>query len=141
MILLSEILLLLPEITLLLFAFVILFTDMFTNKQNIGPTIASFGVGISALSVLLMYLGLFGSTETSSLALANIISVDHYSLFFKLVMLIVALSLCLCSISLFDEDVKSKEKESKILLLILRLHQIMKYYKDIMIVLRSTSPT
>ena len=108
MILLSEILLLLPEITLLLFAFVILFTDMFTNKQNIGPTIASFGVGISALSVLLMYLGLFGSTETSSLALANIISVDHYSLFFKLVMLIVALSLCLCSISLFDEDVKSR---------------------------------
>ncbi len=108
MITLSEILLLLPEIFLILTSFIILIVDLFSSKKVNHAVLASGGISVSIIFVIMIYIGVINVPVDSSLSFKGILSIDKYSLFFKVLILTSTLAISLSNISIFDKDIRSK---------------------------------
>ncbi|MEC7881093.1 MAG: NADH-quinone oxidoreductase subunit N [Chloroflexota bacterium] len=108
MITLNDILLLSPEISLVIGAFVVIIADLFSSKKNISAIFTIIFLAISSILSLALTSNLISFNDTSGSSIINVLSIDKYSLFLKSLILISGLSISLCGLNLLSKELKSK---------------------------------
>jgi len=81
MITLNDILLLSPEIALIIGAFVVIITDLFSSKKSFSAIFTSVFLAISAILSIALATNLISYNDPSGTSIINVLSIDKYSLF------------------------------------------------------------
>jgi NADH-quinone oxidoreductase subunit N len=83
----------LPELTLLVFAVAVILLDLFVKQKRVLAVVSIAGIVVSAGFTLAMW----NSTLPSDLIFFNMMAVDNFALFFKLLFLVIAALVILAS--------------------------------------------
>ena len=110
MINLSEILILLPEIIIVSFAFIIIISDLIFGKKIRPSDVACFGMLFSLVILTLIYLQILKVDNVTSVALSKVVSVDKYSLLLKIVVLSLSLSIATVGKELLSNTIKLRSE-------------------------------
>src|SRR5438270_1861472 len=105
MIHLSDLYLLAPELSLTLLALVVLVVDLFTKRRIVTVTVALVGLIIPMAFAISQALTLDPSVAHH--AFFNMLVVDQYAIFFKIVFLLIAAVMILASYSYVGKYVKA----------------------------------
>src|SRR6266849_6114463 len=101
----SDLYLLSPELSLTLLAMAVLLVDLFVKRREVTVTVALVGLIIPAAFAISQALTL--DFSVSHHAFFNMLVVDQYAVFFKIVFLLIAAVMILASYSYVDKYVKS----------------------------------
>ena len=106
----NEILSLAPEIIVGSFAFVIIIIDLILGKKIRSSDIASLGIATSLILTILMYANIIKFEDNFSGSFYSVISIDKYSMLFKIVILILSLSIATVGKELLSRTVKLRSE-------------------------------
>ena len=110
MISLNEILLVTPELLIVGFSLIILLTDLIFGSKFRSSDIASLGILASLIVTILLFSGIVKVDNVTSTSIANIISVDKYSLLLKVVVLLLSLSISTVGKELISDTLKLRSE-------------------------------
>ena len=110
MISLNEILLVTPELLIVGFSLIILLSDLIFGSKFRSSDIASIGILASLIVTILLFSGIIKVDNVTSTSIANIISVDKYSLLLKVVVLLLSLSISTVGKELISDTLKLRSE-------------------------------
>ena len=110
MISLNEILLVTPELLIVGFSLIILLSDLIFGSKFRSSDIASVGILSSLIVTILLFSGIIKVDNVTSNSIANIISVDKYSLLLKVVVLLLSLSISTVGKELISDTLKLRSE-------------------------------
>ena len=110
MISLNEILLVTPELLIVGFSLIILLSDLIFGSIFRSSDIASVGILASLVVTILLFSGIIKVDNVTSTSIANIISVDKYSLLLKVVVLLLSLSISTVGKELISDTLKLRSE-------------------------------
>ena len=106
----NEILYLSPEIIVGSFAFVIIIIDLILGKKIRSSDIASLGIVTSLILTILMYSNIIKFDDNFSGSFYSVISIDKYSMLFKIVILLLSLSIATVGKELLSRTIKLRSE-------------------------------
>ena len=106
----NEILSLTPEIIIVFFAFIIIIIDLILGKKVRPSDIASIGIASSLIFTILMYSNIIKFEDNFSSPYSSVISIDKYSMLFKIVILLLSLSISTVGKELLSKSIKLRSE-------------------------------